>query len=72
MTTEISVMYGSEKVKRHNASQHYWDGTGYILTYNLYFVASELNDPIWHSSEWQIGSFSSEATIQPSPHNTYG
>ena len=26
------------------------------------FVASELKDPIWHSSEWQIGSFSSEAT----------
>ena len=25
-------------------------------------VASELKDPIWHSSEWQIGSFSSEAT----------
>ena len=31
--------------------------------YMLYIVASELNDPIWHSSEWQIGSFSSEATI---------
>ena len=29
----------------------------------LYIVASELKDPIWHSSEWQIGSFSSEATI---------
>ena len=28
----------------------------------LNIVASELNDPIWHSSEWQIGSFSSEAT----------
>ena len=28
-----------------------------------YIVASELNDPIWHSLEWQIGSFSSEATI---------
>ena len=28
-----------------------------------YIVASELKDPIWHSSEWQIGSFSSEATI---------
>ena len=26
-------------------------------------VASELKDPIWHSSEWQIGSFSFEATI---------
>ena len=25
-------------------------------------VASELKDPIWHSLEWQIGSFSSEAT----------
>ena len=29
----------------------------------FYIVASELKDPIWHSSEWQIGSFSSEATI---------
>ena len=28
-----------------------------------YIVASELKDPIWHSLEWQIGSFSSEATI---------
>ena len=28
----------------------------------MQFVASELNDPIWLSSEWQIGSFSSEAT----------
>ena len=28
-----------------------------------YLVASELKDPIWHSLEWQIGSFSSEATI---------
>ena len=27
------------------------------------FVASELKDHIWHSLEWQIGSFSSEATI---------
>ena len=28
-------------------------------------VASELKDPIWHSSEWQIGSFGSEATTCP-------
>ena len=28
-----------------------------------HIVASELKDPIWHSLEWQIGSFSSEATI---------
>ena len=28
-----------------------------------HLVASELKDPIWHSPEWQIGSFSSEATI---------
>ena len=28
-----------------------------------HFVATELKDPIWHSLEWQIGSFSSEATI---------
>ena len=26
-------------------------------------VASELKDPIWHSLEWQIGSFGSEATL---------
>ena len=32
----------------------------YVL---LYFVASELKDPICHSDECQIGSFSSEATI---------
>ena len=29
----------------------------------MYLVASELNDPICHSNECQIGSFSSEATI---------
>ena len=29
----------------------------------IHLVASELKDPIWHSLEWQIGSFSSEATI---------
>ena len=28
-----------------------------------YLVASELKDPICHSDECQIGSFSSEATI---------
>ena len=32
--------------------------------YRRYTVASELKDPIWHSLEWQIGSFSSEATIR--------
>ena len=30
---------------------------------SLYIVASELNDPICHSDECQIGSFSYEATI---------
>ena len=34
----------------------------HLNTYT-YIVASELKDPIWHSLEWQIGSFSSEATI---------
>ena len=29
----------------------------------IYIVASELNNPICHSNECQIGSFSSEATI---------
>ena len=35
------------------------------LGFNLkrYIVASKLNDPICHSNECQIGSFSSEATI---------
>ena len=44
---------------------------GYTLEYcrnvryymHIYIAASELKDPIWHSLEWQIGSFSSEATI---------
>ena len=31
--------------------------------FKMNFVASELKDPIWHSLEWQIWSFSSEATI---------
>ena len=34
----------------------------YVLVVHTHFVASELKDPIWHSSEWQIGSFSSEPT----------
>ena len=34
-----------------------------IWSLGLHIVASELKDPIWHSLEWQIGSFSSEATI---------
>ena len=34
-----------------------------LFLYTIYIVASELKDPIWHSLEWQIGSFSSEATI---------
>ena len=33
---------------------------------DAYIVGSELKDPIWHSSEWQIGSFSSEVTIYAS------
>ena len=37
-----------------------WTGTW--LLGHQHIVASELKDPIWHSSEWQIGSFSSEAT----------
>ena len=36
----------------------------YMFTHRrIYIVASELNDPICHSNECQIGSFSSEATI---------
>ena len=34
-----------------------------LLVYGAYIVASELKDPICHSNECQIGSFSSEATI---------
>ena len=37
--------------------------SSHCATSPLHFVASELNDPICHSDEWQIGSFSSEATI---------
>ena len=40
-------------------STRYFDGIQIVK----HIVASELKDPIWHSSEWQIGSFSSEATI---------
>ena len=46
-----------------------------ISEYLIYIVASELKDPIWHSLEWQIGSFSSEATTfqfrTASPENTH-
>ena len=38
------------------------DGDSLYNPINI-IVASELKDPIWHSSEWQIGSFSSEATL---------
>ena len=37
--------------------------SGMTVKFRLYFVASELKDPICHSDECQIGSFSSEATI---------
>ena len=54
-------------------SRRKWDRRAAHAQYALYetydidshFVASELKDPIWHSLEWQIGSFSSEATIWP-------
>ena len=38
-------------------------GASSIYSTNVYIVVSELNDPICHSDECQIGSFSSEATI---------
>ena len=41
----------------------YMRGDCYSRKSILHIVASELKDPIWHSSEWQIGSFSSEPTI---------
>ena len=34
-----------------------------LMCWYVHIVASELNDPICHSNECQIGSFSSEATI---------
>ena len=44
-----------------------YDWINQMMTYpfprRIVFRISELKDPIWHSSEWQIGSFSSEATI---------
>ena len=40
---------------QHVVQRTVWTGVNY-------FVASEVKDPIWHSSEWQIGSSSSEAT----------
>ena len=60
------------KYSRH--AQNPWSGEWWENTLNNppcpitpfschHLVASELKDPIWHSSEWQIGSFSSEATI---------
>ena len=42
----------------------------FMFTSDNHVVASELKDPIWHSLEWQIGSFSSEATMWP-PWNVY-
>ena len=35
----------------------------HIVTMHKRVVTSELNDPICHSNECQIGSFSSEATV---------
>ena len=37
---------------------------GPLIKHSTYPVASKLNDPICHSDECQIGSFSSEATIR--------
>ena len=37
-------------------------GANMALYPRNHLVASELKDPIWHSLEWQIGCFSSEAT----------
>ena len=51
--------YGSDKHTPH---------ASYFIARDIlykYIVASELKDPICHSNECQIGSFSSEATICP-------
>ena len=42
---------------------YYLSGNLQILRINYYIVASKLKDPICHSNECQIGSFSSKATI---------
>ena len=47
-------------VKFNHFLNESWNHEYHIL-YNI--VSWVLKDPIWHSSEWQIGSFSSEATI---------
>ena len=44
----------SSRVRNSSMSR----GCKYSRYYYMYFVASELKDPIWHSLEWQIGSFS--------------
>ena len=41
----------------------YFVFAGYVAIISMCIVASELKDPICHSNECQIGSFSSEATV---------
>ena len=43
--------------------------SGVFCCADFCFVATELKDPICHSDECQIGSFSSEATISPCLNN---
>ena len=43
--------------------RHLFRSSYALWPYIMYIVASELKDPICHSNECQIGSFSSRATI---------
>ena len=70
-TIPLIYLYQSDRVdkaqrlKASNNTQCVQHNAVYkaIVSQERYIVASELKDPIWHSSEWQIGSFSYEATI---------
>ena len=56
----LSVYSTGEVIQGHNENP-----APLYITWpaNAYIVASELKDPICHSNECQIGSFSAQATI---------
>ena len=53
-TNNTAIVTFFVKSTSHRSTWQYW---------TIHVVASELNDPICHSNECQIGSFSSEATM---------
>ena len=55
----ISEKINKGRVQGAHRPPPLWHASSAIFTYRRL----ELKDPIWHSLEWQIGSFSSEATI---------